>query len=118
MFIQELEFKKWLNALLTPPEHLSADVESIDIGKVWQCCRAKEDVILAETKESISARYHTNTRLNTLRKAACLMFRKPEVITALSQTTVGIEKEILIVRPDKDLHRDIGMYWMMIQFHK
>ncbi|XP_058806578.1 protein abnormal spindle [Phymastichus coffea] len=111
IFIQELEFKKWLNALLTPPEHLSADVEStvIDVGKVWQCCRAKETVVLAESKESVSARYHTNTRLNTLRKAACAMFRKAEVIGPLSQTTVGIEKEILLIRPDKDLHRDIGL---------
>jgi abnormal spindle-like microcephaly-associated protein len=110
MLIQELEFKKWLNALLTPPEHLTTDIESarIDVGKVWQSCRAKEDITLAETKESISARYHTNTRLNTLRKAACVMFHKPEVIAALSQTTIGIEKEILLIRPDKDLHRDIG----------
>ncbi|OXU30298.1 hypothetical protein TSAR_016715 [Trichomalopsis sarcophagae] len=107
MFVQELEFKKWLNMLMTPPEQLSTDIEStpLDVGKVWQSCRAKEDVALAETKESISARYHTTTRLNTLRKAACAMFRKPEVITALSQTTVGIEKEILLIRQDKDLHR-------------
>ena len=95
---------------MTPPEHLTADVESttIDVGKVWQSCRTKENLILAETKESVSARYHTNTRLNTLRKAACAMFHKPEVIKALSQTAVSIEKDILLIRSDKDLHRDIG----------
>lgn len=105
-----MELKKWLNALLTPPEHLTTDVESgiIDIGKVWQSCRSREDITLAETKETVSARYHTNTRLNSLRKAACLMFHKEEVIKALSQTTVCIEKEILVLRSDKDLHRDIG----------
>ena len=97
--------------MLTPPEHLTADIESapIDVGKVWQSIRTKEDITLAETKESISARYHTNARLNSLRKAACSMFRRQEVVTALSQTTKCIEKEILIIRPDKDLHRDIGM---------
>ena len=111
VFLQEVEFKKWLNALLTPPEHLSTDVDttSVDIGKVWQSCRMKEDVVLAESKESISARYHTNTRLNTLRKAACAMFRNSEVSNVLSRATVCVEKGILNIRQDRDLHRDIGL---------
>ncbi|KAK0179815.1 hypothetical protein PV327_005531 [Microctonus hyperodae] len=108
---QELEFTKWLNALLTPPEH-SADVETacIDVGKVWQSCRAKENVMLAETKEVVSARYHnTNTRLNTLRKAACSMFMRNEVRNILAQVIACIEKGIFVVRQDRDLHRDIGL---------
>lgn len=111
MHHQEMEFKKWLNALLTPPEHLSGDVDTIrvDVGKVWQSCRAKEDVALAETREAVSARYHTNTRLNTLRKAACAMFRREEVTTALSKATVCIERGTLMIRQDRDLHRDIGL---------
>lgn len=111
VFLQEVEFKKWLNALMTPPEHLNTDVDTacVDIGKVWQSCRLKEDVVLAESKESISARYHTNTRLNTLRKAACAMFRNSEVTNALSRATVCVEKGILVIRQDRDLHRDIGL---------
>ena len=111
VFQQEKEFQKWLNALMTPPEHLNTDVETncVDIAKVWQSCRMKENV-LAESKESVSARYHTNTRLNTLRKAACAMFRSNEVINALAGVTSCIEKEkILVIRDDKDLHRDIGL---------
>ncbi|KAJ8681161.1 hypothetical protein QAD02_016948 [Eretmocerus hayati] len=117
IFVQEVEFKKWLNLLLSPPEHLTTDVEStkIDVGKVWQSCRAKENVALAETKESMSARYHTNTRLNTLRKAACAMFRRSEVIAVFSQTTIAIEKEILLIRSDKDLHRDIGLQKIILE---
>ncbi|XP_014235635.1 abnormal spindle-like microcephaly-associated protein homolog [Trichogramma pretiosum] len=116
IYKQEIEFKKWLNALLTPPEHLTTDVDTapIDVGKVWQFCRAKE-VSLAETKEAISARYHTNTRLNSLRKAACSMYRRPDVITVLSNTTRCIEKEILIIRSDKDLHRDIGLQKIILE---
>ena len=108
---QEIEFKKWLNALLTPPEDLNADIESnpIDVGKIWQACRGKDNITLAETKESVCSRYHTNVRLNTLRKAALAMYQRKEIIIALKQTTVGIEKEILQVRTDRDLHKDIGI---------
>lgn len=95
---------------MSPPEHLSTDVESapIDVGKIWQSCRGKEDITLAETKESVSARYHTNTRLNMLRNAAIVMYRRPEVVDVLSKTTVAIKKKLLVIRDDKDLHRDIG----------
>ncbi|XP_043275285.1 protein abnormal spindle [Venturia canescens] len=111
IYQQEMEFKKWLNKLLTPPEHLSADVDSIrvDVGKVWQSCRNREDVALAESRETVSARYHTNTRLNTLRKAACAMFRREEVTAALSKATVCVERGSLMIRQDRDLHRDIGL---------
>ncbi|XP_043476721.1 abnormal spindle-like microcephaly-associated protein homolog [Leptopilina heterotoma] len=108
---QEIEFKKWLNTLMTPPEHLNADIDSnlVDIGKVWQSSRMQEECVLAESKESISARIHTDSRLNTLRKAAFMMFRNPEVSNILSRTTVCVEKGILVVRQDRDLHRDIGL---------
>lgn len=108
--MQEIEFKKWLNMLLTPPEQLTTDIDSaiIDVGKVWQSCRTKDDVVLAETKESVSARYHTNVRLNALRKAAMAMYRRVDIINVFSKLMVAIEKEILVVRSDKDLHRDIG----------
>ncbi|XP_015114162.1 protein abnormal spindle [Diachasma alloeum] len=111
MWSQEVEFKKWLNALLTPPEHLNADVDSgkVDVGKVWQSCRTKESIPLAETREAVSARYHTNHRLNTLRKAALVLFNSPEVRSVLSKTVLTIEKGNLVVRQDRDLHRDIGL---------
>lgn len=54
---QELVFTKWLNALLSSPEELSADVETVaDIGKIWQICKVQKETILAETKEAVSAR--------------------------------------------------------------
>lgn len=58
VYNQEITFKKWLNALLSPPEDLNADVETscVDIGKVWQSCKLLENSILAETKEALSAR--------------------------------------------------------------
>ncbi|XP_033230716.1 abnormal spindle-like microcephaly-associated protein homolog [Belonocnema kinseyi] len=110
VFLQEVAFKKWLNTLMTAPEHLSIDMEStaVDVSKVWQSCRLKEEV-LAESKESISARYHTNTRLNTLRKAAFVMFRKDEVKEAIASAQHCIENGSLVFKKDKDPCRDIGL---------
>ncbi|XP_035738525.1 protein abnormal spindle-like isoform X1 [Vespa mandarinia] len=117
VYNQEITFKKWLNALLSPPEDLNADVETscVDIGKVWQSCKLLENSILAETKEALSARYHTDLRLNALRKAANAMYRKKEIIHVLSRTTVCIEKGILTIRLDRDLHRDIGLQKEMLE---
>lgn len=78
MIKQESKFKNWLNMLLTPPELLSTDIESaaVDVGKIWQMCRGKDDISLAETKGSVCSRYHTDVRLNTLRKAASALYQR------------------------------------------
>ncbi|XP_014600851.1 PREDICTED: protein abnormal spindle isoform X1 [Polistes canadensis] len=117
VYNQEMIFKKWLNALLSPPEDLNTDVESscVDIGKVWQSCKLMENSILAETREALSARYHTDLRLNALRKAANAMYRRHEIVHVLSRTTVCIEKGILTIRLDRDLHRDIGLQKEMLE---
>ncbi|CAG5095654.1 Similar to asp: Protein abnormal spindle (Drosophila melanogaster) [Cotesia congregata] len=113
---QEQEYTKWLNRLMTPPEQLDTDVEEapIDVGKIWQSCRSKENV-LAETKEKVSARYHTNTRLNSLRKAAAAMLRNGEVTSVLANVTACINKGMFIIRQDRDLHRDIGLQKEILQ---
>ncbi|XP_011883068.1 PREDICTED: protein abnormal spindle [Vollenhovia emeryi] len=113
---QELAFTKWLNALLSSPEDLSVDIETAvtDIGKVWQTCNAQKSTVLAETKEAVSARYHTNTRLNTLRKAASAMFKRDEVTQVLSRTNLYITKGTLCIRPDRNLHRDIGLQKLIL----
>ncbi|XP_071644132.1 uncharacterized protein [Temnothorax longispinosus] len=113
---QELAFTKWLNALLSSPEDLSVDIETAvaDIGKVWQTCKAQKNTVLAETKEAVSARYHTNTRLNTLRKAASAMFKRDEVTQVLSRTNLFIVKGTLCIRSDRNLHRDIGLQKLIL----
>lgn len=55
-------------------------------------------------------RYHTNTRLNTLRKAANAMFKRDDVTKVLSRTNLYIVKGTLCIRSDRNLHRDIGRF--------
>lgn len=54
-------------------------------------------------------RYHTSTRLNTLRKAASAMFNNNEITQVLSRINMYIIKGALCVRSDRNLHRDIGL---------
>ncbi|KAL6426055.1 hypothetical protein ACFW04_008971 [Cataglyphis niger] len=113
---QELAFTKWLNALLSSPEDLSVDIETAvtDIGKVWQTCKAQKNTVLAETKEAVSARYHTSTKLNTLRKAASAMFNGNEITQVLSGINTYIIKGTLCIRSDRNLHRDIGLQKLIL----
>lgn len=53
-------------------------------------------------------RYHTSTRLNTLRKAASAMFNGKEITQVLSGINTYIIKGTLCIRSDRNLHRDIG----------
>ncbi|KAK9744598.1 hypothetical protein QE152_g7645 [Popillia japonica] len=51
---QQNSFKKWLNALLTPPEELDSNAEGtrLDVAKLWQDCK-KREVSKAPTKEHV-----------------------------------------------------------------
>lgn len=116
MLRQELAFTKWLNALLSSPEDLSVDIETavMDIGKIWQSCKAQKDNLLAETREAVSARYHTSTRLNTLRKAASAMYTRDEIAKIFSSTSEYIAKGTLSIRSDRNLQRDIGLQKLIL----
>lgn len=110
---QEQEFKKWLNALMTPPEDFT-ETTNVDIGKIWQSVRTMDDV-LAESKESVSARYHTDMRLDTLRKAALKMFREHEVTGSIAGAIKCIENRKVEIKKDKSPHLDIGLQKEIIQ---
>ncbi|EDX14269.1 GD21126 [Drosophila simulans] len=70
----QADFKKWLNALVSIPADLDADLNNkIDVGKLFNEVRNKE-LVVAPTKEEQSMNYLTKYRLETLRKAAVELF--------------------------------------------
>ncbi|XP_043472176.1 uncharacterized protein LOC122504909 isoform X2 [Leptopilina heterotoma] len=105
---QESEFKKWLNALMTPPEDFT-ETSAVDIGKIWQSVRTMDVDVLAESRESVSARYHTNTRLDTLRKAAAKMYQNPDLEANIASAMKCIQSGRLMIKRDTNLHLDIGL---------
>jgi hypothetical protein len=56
----------------------------------------------------VSSQYHTDHRLDALRKAACSLFRSEEVAQILSKVAVHVDKKLIAVRSDRDLHLDFG----------
>ncbi|KAJ8985779.1 hypothetical protein NQ317_014432 [Molorchus minor] len=103
---QQIDFKKWVNALLTPPEELIYEEQVIDVAKIWQECK-KREIESAPTKEQVSNKYHTNSRLTNLRKNAQNLFRSKEVTSALSKVVLAIESGKLSIRDDKDIHLNL-----------
>ncbi|XP_049839285.1 protein abnormal spindle-like isoform X2 [Schistocerca gregaria] len=107
----ERHFIKWLNSLLTPPATLACNSESVtvDIVALWKQTSKQQKIDLAQSREVVSSLYNTNERLNSLRKAARLLFKSNEVVEVLSKVTAGIEKKVLCIRDDKALLQDIGL---------
>lgn len=107
---QEERFKNWLNMLLTPPSDLDVSLEGqrIDAAKLWRECSQK-DVSAAPTKEEICIKYHTSTRLDTLRKAAHALYNSDIIHSVLARIYEAIEKNKIEIRQDRNVHLDLSL---------
>ncbi|KAI8044616.1 protein abnormal spindle [Drosophila gunungcola] len=105
----QTDFKKWLNALVSIPADLDADLNSkIDVGKLFNEVRNKE-LVVAQTKEEQSMNYLTKYRLETLRKAAVELFFSEQMRLPCSKVAVYVNKQALRIRSDRNLHLDVVM---------
>ncbi|VEN51699.1 unnamed protein product [Callosobruchus maculatus] len=105
---QQVYFRKWLNALLTPPEELSSEEKSVDVAKVWQECKTRE-VQPAVTKEFMSNKKYTNHKLDSIRKAAMNLYMSPEITAVLIKLHNSIDSGKISVRADKDIHLNLSL---------
>ncbi|KAL4709961.1 hypothetical protein ACJJTC_003924 [Scirpophaga incertulas] len=111
----ETEFKRWLNCILTPPSDLDSSVEQkIDVGKVWLENRNRE-VPLAPTKEQVCSVYHNSRRLESLRKAARTLFKSPEITLVFIKLNAQIQRKLIAIRSDRNLHLDIGLQKVIME---
>lgn len=110
MHKQEIEFTKWLNALLTPHPDLLCNnsVVKVDVAKLFAENRNR-DVVLAPSKEVASSLYHKNNRLNSLRKKAIIFFHSNQMKEVLSKTMLVVDKKRITIRDDKNVHLDFGL---------
>lgn len=108
--LQENNFKKWLNSLLTPPEDLITDANlTIDIGRIWEESSRKMYVPDAPTKEMVSNRYNTRAKLDSLRNRAIILFNSYDMFGVLSKLSNIIENNKLEIRRDKNIHADLQL---------
>ncbi|KOB64931.1 Microtubule binding protein, partial [Operophtera brumata] len=111
----ENEFKKWLNCILTPPADLDSNVEQkIDVGKAWIENRNRE-VPVAPTKEYVSNLYHNSHRLKSLRKSARALLMSPENSQVFLKLNAQIEKKLIAIRTDRNLHLDVGLQKLIME---
>lgn len=103
----ETHFKKWLNALLTISGELDENTnQKIDVGKLFNEVRNK-DCTLAPTKETVSSKYLTEYRLESLRAAAMGLYRSEEMGEKLGKLISQVEKKLIQIRQDRNLHLDL-----------
>lgn len=103
----EIQFKKWLNALVTIPGELDgAENKPLDVGKLFNEVQTK-NCTLAPTKEAVSSNYLTKYRLQSLRAAAITLYTGNEMRESLSKMLVHIERKFIQIRQDRNLHLDV-----------
>lgn len=102
----EIQFKKWLNALVTIPGELDNSVNQPDVAKLFNEVQNK-NCTLAPTKETVSSNYLTKYRLTSLRSAAIQLVLSPEIQTRMSKLAVHVEKKYIQIRQDRNLHLDV-----------
>ncbi|CAG9768197.1 unnamed protein product [Ceutorhynchus assimilis] len=106
---QENNFKKWLNTLLMPPEELNTAKIEVNVAHIWHECTKKNAVPEASSKEVISLKYHTNKKLDYLRKQAQTLFRSQEMSKVLQKVCLVVETGKLSIRDDKDIHLNLKL---------
>ncbi|XP_050346241.1 protein abnormal spindle [Nymphalis io] len=111
----ENEFRRWLNCILTPPADLDSNIEQkIDVGKAWIENRNKE-IPAAPTKEQVCSAYHNSHRLDSLRRTARALLLSPEISQVFIKLNLQIEKKLIAIRTDRNLHLDIGLQKIIME---
>ncbi|XP_063235179.1 abnormal spindle-like microcephaly-associated protein homolog [Bacillus rossius redtenbacheri] len=111
MATQELEYTKWLNALLTPPAQLDCytSMPTVNVAELWKkSCRSKT-LELAPSREAVSSRYNTHYRLERLRQAARALLCSESVMGVLRKVSSHVNKKQICVRPDRLVYKDVGL---------
>lgn len=103
----EIQFKKWLNALVTIPGELDESTnQAADVATLFNEAQRK-DCTLAPTKETVSSNYLTKYRLASLRSAAIQLALSAEMQDCLSKLAVHVERKLIQIRQDRNLHLDV-----------
>lgn len=103
----EIQFKKWLNALVTIPGEMDETaMQSADVAKLFNEVQNK-GCTLAPTKETVSSNYLTKYRLASLRSAAIQLILSADMQQCLGKLAVHVEKKLIQIRQDRNLHLDV-----------
>ncbi|KAA0190021.1 hypothetical protein HAZT_HAZT001707 [Hyalella azteca] len=115
---QTAGFTRWLNFVLTPPEeeNTAAASDKVEIKGLWAAAVKSGNELRAPTKEVLSLKAYTaRGRLNRLRRAACRLYEQPSISQVIAKLEVAIDKKLIIMRKDRQIHMDVGMKQQLLQ---
>lgn len=108
---------RWLNALLTPIDKLVDEDESGDLEQAamaWveasKTCHKNKPMQFATQKDLFVAQIYRQSpqQWSALRKATKNLIMSTNVSSVLSKLTLSIEKDLITVRDDRQIHLDLS----------
>lgn len=112
---------RWINALLTPTEKL---VDEEQLGDLEQAALAwteasktsneNKPMQFATQKDLFAAQIYRQSpqQWKALRKASTNLFTSINIASVLSKLTLLIEKDLITVRDDRQLHLDLSKIYL------
>lgn len=88
---------------------------SVDAADVWLKGRQDGQLRAVPSVDNVAfAIYNSPQKMNTLRKVALSTANNEPVSSVFKNLSINIDKKIISVREDRDLHVDHGMFWSCI----
>lgn len=108
---------RWLNALLMPTDKLVDEDQSGDLEQAamaWveasKTCHKNKPMQFATQKDLFVAQIYRQSpqQWSALRKATTNLIMSTNVSSVLSKLTIAIEKDLITVRDDRQIHLDLS----------
>lgn len=124
---QESDMIRWLNAMLTPTEKLVDEEQSSDLEQAamaWveasKTCHKNKPMQFATQKDLFVAQMYRQSpqQWSALRKATINLITSSNVTSVLSKLTVSIEKDLITLRDDRQIHLDLSLKKKIIDLLK
>lgn len=120
---QESDMIRWLNAMLTPTEKLIDEEQSSDLEKAamaWveasKTSHKNKPMQFATQKDLFVAQMYRQSpqQWSALRKATTNLITSSNVTSVLSKLTVSIEKDLITLRDDRQIHLDLSEIYIFM----
>ncbi|CAI6348354.1 unnamed protein product [Macrosiphum euphorbiae] len=124
---QESDMIRWLNAMLTPTEKLVDEEQSSDLEQAamaWveasKTCHKNKPMQFATQKDLFVAQMYRQSpqQWSALRKATTNLITSSNVTSVLTKLTVSIEKDLITLRDDRQIHLDLSIKKKIIDLLK
>lgn len=114
---QEADMIRWLNALLMPTDKLTDEEQLADLEQAavaWEEASKtnykNKPMQFATQKDLFAAQIYRQSpqQWSALRKATSNLITSTSVATVLSKLAVSIDKDLITIRDDRQIHLDLS----------